>query len=240
MATSIRASLIVLAAALSFAGGRAMAQATAPIPGASQVYRIVGPDGRITFSDRAPKDPGMHTSLAMRQAASGAVVLPPPVTAITPWNSLSADARRGIVPAVPVGETLSSPSVITVALVDALSGVLARVELVQTMRLVCVRNMPAAAASYDDAARRWRERNAAVVARTDRVMEFAFDGPPRNKLQATAHTRLAPILTALASASTEAKLQWCDQAAEAISHGALDTQGPAGIGAPVMNYTPRE
>ena len=217
-----------------------MAQVSLQAAPASQVYRIVGPDGKITFSDRAPKDPGMHTSLVVRQAASGAVVLPPPVTAITPWSSLSADARRGIVPAIPVGETASSPSAVTVSLVDALSAVLARVELVQTMRQVCVRNMPAAAASYDDAARRWRERNAAVVAKTDRVMEFAFDGPPRNKIQANAHTRLLTILSALASASTEAKLQWCDQSAEAIAHGALDVQGASGIATAVMNYTPRE
>jgi hypothetical protein len=234
MALSTRLPLIVLAAALSTAAGSALAQA------ASQVYRSVGPDGRITFSDRAPKDAGVHTSIVVRQAASGAVVLPPPVTAITPWNSLTVDARRGIVPAVPLGETAASPSVVTVALVDALSAVLARVELVQTMRLVCVRNMPAAAATYDDAARHWQERNAAVVAKTDRVMAAAFDGPPRNKILANSHTRLLGILTALASSSTEAKLQWCDQSAEAISHGALDLQGAASVAAPVMNFTPRD
>src|SRR5688572_31861576 len=32
--------------------------------GAQQVYRIVGPDGRVTFSDRPPTDPAAKTAAA--------------------------------------------------------------------------------------------------------------------------------------------------------------------------------
>lgn len=204
------------------------------------VYKIVGPDGKITYSDRPPTDAGMRTSMVARTPASGAVVLPPAITAITPWAALSGDARRGIVPAVPLGETASAPWAITVGLVDSISAVLARAELVQTMRQVCVRNMPSAATAYDEAARRWQERNGPVVVQAERVLQSAFDGPRRNKIQVNSHTRLAPILTALASATAEAKLQWCDQSAEAVAHGALDLRGPGGAGGPVLGYTPRD
>lgn len=35
----------------------------APLAGAQQVYRIVGPDGRITFSDTPPTDPNARASI---------------------------------------------------------------------------------------------------------------------------------------------------------------------------------
>jgi hypothetical protein len=235
MELSPRALLISLAAAL--ACGVGLAATREPL---ADVYRIVGPDGKITYSDHPPKESGMRSTLVVRNPASGVVVLPPPITAITPWASLSVDARRGIVPAVPLGDTIASPWAITVPLVDSLSAVLARAELVRTMRQVCARNMPSAARAYDEAAGRWQERNSAVVFRAERVLESAFDGPRRNKIEANAHTRISPILTAVASASTEAKLQWCDQSVETIMHGALDLQGAGGAGAPVMSYTPRD
>jgi len=237
MSPSTRPLQIILAAALGFAGELGCAQPSDQPPG--QVYRIVGPDGRVTFSDRPPTDAGMRASIVNRQAASGALVMPPPITAITPWTSLSADARRGIVPPIPLGETTASPSVVTFALADALSAVLARVELVEVMRSTCVRTAPSASSAYSDAAQRWRERNAVVVAQTDKVVQSAFDVAQRSKLLATAHTRVSAVMLALASAAPAAKIQWCEASADTLAHGALDLQGTQGPGALVMAFVPR-
>lgn len=49
----------VLAASLC-----ALAAATSLGAGAQQVFRIVGPDGRVTFSDRPPADPGVRATPA--------------------------------------------------------------------------------------------------------------------------------------------------------------------------------
>ncbi len=234
MPLPIRALTLALAA---LSGVAAVAQQPGGPPGV--VYKIVGPDGKITFSDRPPSDTTQRASIVNRAAASGAVVMPPPVTAITPWASLSADARRGLVPAVPLGETASSPSVVTVSLVDSITTVLARAELVQTMRTICVRAAPSAYSAYDEAARRWQDRNAPVVAQADRVLQSAFDGARRAKLQANAHTRLANILAPLASASQDARIMWCDASTETIGKGGLDMQGAGGVAAPVMNYEQR-
>jgi hypothetical protein len=235
MKPPIRVPPTVLAAAIVACLAATPAGAQPP-PAPTQVYKIVGPDGRITYSDRPPADTAARASLINRPAASGAVVLPPPITAITPWMQLSGDARRGIVPAVPLGQTAASPGVVNVALADSLSMVLARAEAVDTMRSVCVRTAPSASSAYNEAARHWEERNGAVVAQADKVLLGAFLGPQRNKLQATAHTRLQGILTPLASASIDAKVQWCETAADAVSHGALDLQGAQGVAAPVMSF----
>ena len=232
-----RALPTLLAAALNIVAGAALAQP--PQAPQSLVYKIVGPDGKITYSDRPPTDSGQRASVVNRTAASGAIVMPPPITAITPWNSLSGDARRGIVPALPLGETSASPSVVTYLLADALSTVFARAELVETMRDICVRNAPSAFSAYDEAARRWKERNAPVVAQADRVLQGAFDGPQRAKLQATAHTRLAGILAPLASSSQAGKTLWCDASADALAKGSLDMQGANSVAGPVMNFVLR-
>ncbi len=46
--------------------------ATAGLAGAQQVFRIVGPDGKVTFSDKPPVDPGAKAAPAGVGGASGA------------------------------------------------------------------------------------------------------------------------------------------------------------------------
>jgi len=227
----IRVLPALFAAALLAGAAASRAQdATTPAP----VYRIVAPDGRVIYSDRPPTDERYRSSVVNRGAASGALVMPPPITAITAWNALSADARRGIVPPPPTGA--SSPTVVTESLADALSQVLARAEIVETMRSACVRAAPSASSAYGEAARLWNERNATVTAQAYRVMLAGFETARRAKLEATAHTRLAGIQQPLASAAPAARLRWCDEAAETVTRGALDVPVASGVGAVVMAF----
>ena len=228
----IRALPPLLAAAL-FAGAAAVRAQEGPAP--PPVYRIVAPDGRIIYSDRPPSDERYRSSVVNRGGASGALVMPPPITAITAWNALSVDARRGIVPPPPP-KGASSPTVVTEALADAVSQVLARAEIVETMRRVCVRAAPSASSAYGEAARVWNERNATVTAQAYRVMLAGFETPRRAKLEATAHTRLAGIQQPLASAAPAARLRWCDEAAESVTRGALDVPVASGVGSVVMAF----
>src|SRR5690606_20680816 len=62
-ATAIAATIAIAAALPVLLAASAQAQT---------VYRIVGPDGRVTFSDRAPEDPANATQLTSRNAATGA------------------------------------------------------------------------------------------------------------------------------------------------------------------------
>jgi len=226
-----RALSFLFAAALL--AGAATTRAQEPAPPAP-VYRIVAPDGRVIYSDRPPTDEHYHAAVVNRRGASGPLVMPPPITAITAWNALSADARRGIVPPPPDGA--SAPGVVTEALADALSQVLARAEIVETMRSACVRAAPSTSFAYGEAARLWNERNAAVTAQAYRVMLAGFETARRAKLEATAHTRLAGIQQPLASTSPAARLRWCDEAAESVTRGALDVSAASGVGAVVMAF----
>ncbi len=58
-----------LSFAVSLIGALAGA-AFAPSVQAQQIYRIVGPDGRVTFSDKAPLDPTARPALASAAAAT--------------------------------------------------------------------------------------------------------------------------------------------------------------------------
>jgi glutaredoxin len=46
--------------------------ATAGLAGAQQVFRIVGPDGKVTFSDKPPAEPGARAAAAPVAGAAGA------------------------------------------------------------------------------------------------------------------------------------------------------------------------
>jgi glutaredoxin len=78
-----------LARQLAAAGALALVAAAASLPtdaGAQQIFKIVGPDGRITFSDRQPADPAAKASPATVVGMEGA--------AATPVSSLPFEVRQ--------------------------------------------------------------------------------------------------------------------------------------------------
>jgi len=77
--SSVRpAALAVLLAALALAAGQAQAQ----------VYRIVGPDGKVTFSDRPPPDPKATPTQSVNMGEASA-----PATANLPMELRNAAGR---------------------------------------------------------------------------------------------------------------------------------------------------
>ncbi len=78
----------------------------APLAGAQQVYRIVGPDGRITFSDTPPADPNARTSVQETPGVGSSTQSLPfelrqtvarfPVTLYTGPNCNPCDQGRGL------------------------------------------------------------------------------------------------------------------------------------------------
>ena len=69
--------------------------ATAGLAGAQQVFRIVGPDGKVTFSDKPPAEPGARAALA-----GGADALAPVPPVLTPKQlklALLALASEGMI-----------------------------------------------------------------------------------------------------------------------------------------------
>jgi hypothetical protein len=176
-----------------------------PPPGPT--YRIIGPDGKVTFSDRKPTDPQVRTR-QLGQVVTAPLLTPDsapydlrPATKIPPaTHPLGGDA-----PPADIGGKPFPPG-----LPEAILDVLVHQFFVQTLVESCDRLHPPSVDRYQGSVRNWRDRNAEILARSNHISFTRFTGEQRDTLRATARARLAPLLPA-PDAPADDKVQWCDR-----------------------------
>jgi hypothetical protein len=223
-------------------------------PVVAQTYRIVGPDGRVTFSDRRPTDPQMQTT-ELGHAPPPAPLFAPGAAAPESNGGLAASsataggkrakhaiAGPGPAPATPppaAAPTAAAGVPFPPGLPDAVLGVIGREDLVQTVWDVCTRNLPTSFARYDDAVRTWRQRNAPMISKTDRILFGAFTPEQRTLVHSTAQTRLQTVMAPVSTATFAQKITWCDKWADDLAAGTFDMAGDAKLSGPIMAFTVR-
>jgi len=171
-------------------------------------YRIIGPDGKVTFSDRKPTDPQQHTrelgktiTAPLLAPAAGPFDLRPATTASTARPVVG----DGQTPAVDISGKPFPPG-----LPDAVLTVLVHQFFVQSLIETCGRQRPAFLERYQGGVRNWRDRNAEILAKSNRVAFARFTGEQRDTLRATARQRLASVMPP-AGASDAERAVWCDR-----------------------------
>jgi hypothetical protein len=207
----------------------------AAVPVAAQTYRIVGPDGKITYSDRKPTDPQMKT----RQL--GQTVTAP---LLTPGNEpfdlhTQAAGSRLARPGPSVGEGLAPAADITgrpfvPGLPDAVFDVIVHQFFVQTLVETCSRVLPSSADRYQGAVRNWRDRNADLLAKSNRIVFTRFTAEQRDTLRATGRTRLQQLLPP-ANASDADRIQWCARMSTDLARHQMELVGDARL-APIVDF----
>ncbi len=196
------------------------AQAQPPAP-PQPTYRIIGPDGKVTFSDRKPTDPQARTR-ELGQTVTAPLLAP--ATApfdLHPATSMPPVARPlgGDAPPVDVSGKPFPPG-----LPEAILDVLVHQFFVQTLMETCGRVRPAFADRYQGGVRNWRDRNADILAKSNRVTFARFTAEQRDVLRATARTRLAQLLPP-ADAAAEDKMLWCDRTSTDLARRQFDLVG---------------
>jgi len=181
--------------------------AAAPEPPAP-TYRSIGPDGKITYSDRKPTDPGMRsrelgktTSAPLVAPATGPFDLHPSSKPVTERPVVG----EGQTPAVDVSGRPFPPG-----LPDAVLTVLVHQFFVQSLVETCGRQRPAFVERYQGGVRNWRDRNADILARSNRVTFARFTGEQRDTLRAIARQRLATVMPPPGASEAE-RATWCDR-----------------------------
>ena len=194
-------------------------------------YRIVGPDGKVTFSDRKPTDPQVRTrQLGQKETApllapAGAPFDLHPATAVPP----AARPAAGDAPPVDVSGKPFPPG-----LPEAILDVLVHQFFVQSLVESCGHLRPSFAERYQAGVRNWRDRNADILAKSNRISFSRFTGEQRDLLRATARVRLGQLQPP-ADAAQDDKMLWCDRMSTDLARRQFELVGDMRV-APILSF----
>ena len=207
------------------------AGAAEPVTGPGPTYRIVGPDGKVTFSDRKPTDPQLKARelgkvlTAPLLAPSSELFDLRPASAAPP----SRPVGEGLLPPVDVAGKLFPPG-----LPDAILDVVVHQFFVQSLLETCSRLRPALTERYQGGVRNWRDRNADILSRSNRISFARFTPEQRDVLRATGRARLAQLLPAPGSSEAD-KVAWCDRMSTDLARHQFELVGDMRI-APIIYF----
>ena len=206
------------------------AQAAEPPP-PGPTYRIVSPDGKVTYSDRQPTDPQVRTralgqtvTAPLLAPASGLFDLRPATTAPPVARPAGGDA-----PALDISGKPFPPG-----MPEAILDVLVHQFFVQTLVETCDRLRPALAERYRLGVLNWRDRNADILAKSNRISFTRFTGEQRDLLRSTGRARLAPLLPG-PEATPEDKMLWCDRMSTDLARRQFELVGDMRV-APILYF----
>ena len=199
---------------------------------AGPTYRIVGPDGKVTFSDRMPTDPQLKTRelgkpvVAPLLAQSNEPFDLRPATTVAPHRPASTD---GLAPVLDISGRPFPPG-----LPDAILDVVIHQFFVQTLVETCSRENRAYTERYQAGVRNWRDRNADVLSRSNHISFTRFTAEQRDTLRATGRLRLAQPVPP--SNATEAdKGEWCDRMSTDLARRQFELVGDLRV-APILYF----
>ncbi len=199
---------------------------------AAQTYRIVGPDGKVTYSDRKPTDPQLKTR------ELGKVVTAPllqqtgepfdlrPATTLPPARPANSD---GLAPAGDVSGRPFPPG-----LPEAILDVVVHQFFVQSLVETCTRTRPAFGERYQTGVRNWRDRNANILDQSNHIAFTRFTAEQRDTLRAAARARLAQLMPP-SNATPADKDQWCDRMNTDLARRQFELVGDLRV-TPILNF----
>jgi hypothetical protein len=196
---------------------------------AQGLYRIVGADGRVTYSDQAPAALPQAGRVDVMRGASGIVQQGPVGQAVGYRREAAAPAAAPryassgssgpSAPSAPATKP-SDPSV-EAAVID----VLGMEDIVRRTETICVSTAPAAARRYSAAVDDWARRNARSVLAARRVLTREFDVERRDRVEAGVRAVSAARFGAIGDAPEARVVAWCDRSVAEMAAGQMDVQG---------------
>lgn len=211
---------------------------TAALAPAQTIYRVVGPDGKVTFTDRPPgnAEAAQQQQTAKPAPASETRPMPQPAASATePATAKKANAAKAT-PADRPAAAPAEPKPVDEALLRALVAVLFQETLVRKSEELCISTLPTSMKRYGDAADGWRQRNAVWLDKAQKQMLTL--GP---EFQRVVKTRvdddISKLLKPINDASMHQRIKWCDQTAQDLPKGTLDLGGKSMVTGPLSQVT---
>ncbi len=170
---------------------------------AAPVYKVVGPDGRVSYTDTPPV---LDDAKALRGTSGPG--------------------------AGPAGNLFDPATAATRAYVNQL--------LVDSMAEFCAHYAPQSAREVQAAASAWRQRNSALIGKSQVVLRDTIGDDAMSDLAATMQSENANMFDKLRYAPIEEKQRWCWAVPANFGNPALDPSRTAAIVRTVMNYKPKK
>lgn len=237
--------------------------AVAPALACAQgVYRIVGADGRVTYSDQPPASISPNGRVDVLRAPKGMPALVPPGTPVTPYGPAAGGSPSGAgpssagahprsatkrasaeprAPAVAGATQASGPQRATVdpAVEGAVIGVLGIEDIVRRTESICVSTLPTSARRYSGAVDDWARRNARTVVVARRVLASEFDVAQRELIEAGVRQRNAALFEKVVEAPAAMRIAWCDRSAAEMVGGRMDVHDKPKLAGPLAELPVR-
>ena len=204
---------------------------------AKNIYKTVGPDGKITYSDHPPDDSSSKSDVVHSTPN------PTPATDSKPAvdearvdsgsepkaaRALGAKKAIAVKPAANAPMSAAAPADKTIdpALEGAVIGVLGIEDIVKHTEELCIKTLPTSFRKYSDASTDWQRRNAAIVTRAHQLVSKNFDATygagTEQRLKDAIRTKNTGMFEPIASAPMASRIKWCDRSADEMSNGAMD------------------
>ena len=197
---------------------------------AQQMYKVIGPDGKITFSDR----PVLHAPGKVSVMRS--YTLQPYVTQRTPSELAAAEAARkaAAAAALAAGGTVLVP-VLTPEVEDAVITVMGQVELARRFYNFCNSSV-AGAKAFTVATQAWKQRNAGPIGQQNRLLMEVVSPAKRDELQGKVAAMLAGESAEVSELSPKERQAWCAGVVAELNSGKADIVQPAMMAVPIVAY----
>ncbi|MDQ1835056.1 DUF4124 domain-containing protein [Massilia scottii] len=193
---------------------------------AQQMYKTVGPDGKVTFSDRPQNGDKLKVSVmkgSVLRAVEGPVPAQPKIA--PPPKANGADASGGGISAAGVPSPELQHAVLVVALMS---------EVAAKFEPVCSNAAPLSK-KFVTAANGWKQRNSSFIEKQRRAMA---DMAParRTALQGEVAAKIHEVMAEVLGQSASGRVQWCDKASLDMSGGTNDVVNNVDVAMPLITY----
>jgi hypothetical protein len=201
--------------------------------GAQQLYKSVGPDGKVTYTDRPPVDASTKVSVMKSFVLRPVEAPPPPSLSSSLPPPGTEEAKRAAATAGPAKPGMS------LEVEQAVAGVMGLVDLLRRSEGVCSKTVLPSSGRYAATLAKWRERNATFLQKQQRILMEVMSPSLRAALQAAVADKTDKILVPVSAAQAPLRQAWCEKGFDDVDSGMHDIANKPALSIPLITYTPR-
>lgn len=214
----------------------ALALLAAANPVMAEVYKIVAPDGHVTYSDQKPVDAQGQATVIGSAGSHRPLIAPasaptgPPKMYLPAAPASEAAANRAI---VGMGRSRASTDP---QLIEALVAIQGYEALVQGYLDTCGGMMPSSQPRFGAAARAWRQNNAQTLRNSSELGANLLTAAQLDAIRSAGQSRASTILAPVNAASNNPRVKWCDESTDALNGSLLNLDTKADINRGLDRY----